>query len=390
MAVTRGPLVGIGAVALASLSSLAACGSATHRRAATTAGGPASSVIALVRRLSPAQLAGQRIVYAYAGLTPPRSLLARIRAGEAGGVILFGPNIVGVAQVHEAIARIERAAMASPIHLPLLLMTDQEGGLVRRLPGAPALSERRIGNSANAESLAAQAGRGAAANLTGAGLNVNLAPVLDVYRHAGDFIDEFERSYAASPTRVASLAASFIAGQQAAGVAATVKHFPGLGTASRAKNTDAVPVTLNESRAQLRAVDELPYRAAIAAGARLVMVSWATYPALDPSFPAGLSAAVIQGELRGHLGFKGVTITDGLGAGALSPFGSVADRGLEAASAGADLLLCSSTSPSANTPSEGISVGRALTGALESRVLNRASAEQAAVRVLALRAQEGG
>ncbi len=82
------------------------------------------------------------------------------------------------------------------------------------------------------------------------------------------------------------------------------------------------PVTLNVSLSGLRARDEAPYPAAIAAGVKLVMASWAIYPALDASHPAGLSPAVIQGELRGRLGYQGVTVTDAIEAGALAAFGS--------------------------------------------------------------------
>jgi beta-N-acetylhexosaminidase len=352
-----------------------------------TVAAPNPNSVAVARRLTAAQLAGQRIVYAYSGLTPPRSLLALIRAGEAAGVILFGPNISSRTQLRHAIEAIQQAATRSPVHVPLLVMTDQEGGPVRRLPGAPQFSERQIGASVNPERAAGEAGRGAGSNLGRIGINVNLAPVLDVYRHAGDFIDEFERSYGTSVSVVSRLGAAFIRELQAMGVAATAKHFPGLGVASRSQNTDVTPVTLDQPLDRLRAIDEPPYEAAINAGVRLVMVSWATYPALDPAFPAGLSAAVIQGELRGRLGFRGVTITDGLAAGALARFGTAPDRGLEAASAGDDLILCSATSPAANTPSEGVSVARALRRAMSARELTRASMEQAVSRVLALRAQ---
>jgi beta-N-acetylhexosaminidase len=114
------------------------------------------------------------------------------------------------------------------------------------------------------------------------------------------------------------------------------------------------------------------------------MTSWAVYPALDPRRPAGLSAAVIQNELRGRLGFRGVTITDSLTAGALRGYGSLQRRGLMAARAGADLLLVSGS-----TPDEGIAVRRALTRALQRARLNRAAARASAARVLALRAQIG-
>jgi beta-N-acetylhexosaminidase len=343
----------------------------------------------LEQRLSVDQLAGQRIIYAYAGLEPPPALLAAIRAGEAAGVIFFAPNISSTTQIQAVIAELQRAGAASPVHAPLLMLTDQEGGEVRRLPGAPRLSEKRIGASADAVALAGKAGAGAGQNLAGAGVNVNLAPVLDVFRRPGNFIDEFQRAYSSSPTTVARLGGAFIAAQQRTAVAATAKHFPGLGGAAQSQNTDLGPVTLDVSLGHLRTIDEAPYRSALAAGVKLVMTSWAVYPALDPRLPAGLSPTVIAGELRRRLGFRGVTITDGIAAGALTRFGSVGQRGVLAARAGADLLLCAATNVNDNTPAEGISVRRAVAVALRSRRLSRAAAQQAAARVLTLRSQAG-
>jgi beta-N-acetylhexosaminidase len=335
--------------------------------------------------LSPAQLAGQRMIYSYDGLTPPASLLSLIRAGKAAGVIFFSSNIAGAAQLQGVIAKLQRANASSPVRAPLLMMTDQEGGLVRRLPGAPALSEKQIGAASNASALAGAAGAGAAANLRSAGINVNLAPVLDVYRRAGNFIDRYQRSYSSSPSKVATLGAAFIAAQQRTGVAATAKHFPGLGAATLSQNTDTGPVTLALRRSQLRSIDELPYRSAIAAGVKLVMVSWAVYPALDPRLPAGLSSAVIHGELRGRLGFRGVTITDALGAGAIARYGSFGQRAVMAAHAGADLLLCATATPGAGTLTSCASALGGLTSALAAGRLQRNYAEQAVARVVALR-----
>jgi beta-N-acetylhexosaminidase len=341
--------------------------------------------VSLVQRLSLSQLAGQRIIYAYSGLVPPQLLLAVIRRGEAAGVILFAPNIGTLKQTRTAIAELQSAAAASFIHAPLLIMTDQEGGLVRRLPGAPELSEKQIGESPDAGTLAAQAGQGAGLNLASVGINVNLAPVLDVFRQPGDFIDSYQRSYGMNPSLVAELGGAFIAAQQQTGVAATAKRFPGLGAAGASQNTDEAPVELDVPLSELRAVDEFPYQTAIAADVRLVMISWATYPALDPRSPAGLSADVIEGELRGRLGFRGVTVTDGIGAGALADYGYVAQRGLLAARAGADLILCSAHEVVENSPAEGAAVLHAITEALADRTLDRPSAEAAANRVLALR-----
>jgi beta-N-acetylhexosaminidase len=339
-----------------------------------------------VQKLSLQQLAGQRIIYSYAGLRPPQSLLAAIRAGEAGGVIFFGPNVSSAAQLRSVVNQLQAASRTSPVHAGLLMLTDQEGGEVRRLPGAPVPSEKQIGESSTGGAAAEAAGAGAARTLTGAGINVNLAPVLDVYRQPGNFIDEFQRSYSSNSATVAKLGAAFISAQQRAGVAATAKHFPGLGAATRSQNTDLVPVTLRTPLAILRAVDEAPYVSAIATGVKLVMPSWATYPALDAHMPAGLSPAVIQGELRGRLGFRGVTITDGIDAGSLAPFGGVGNRAVLAASAGADLILCATTNPDDNSPAIGVAARSAIASALARHRLSATGAEQTAGRILALRA----
>jgi beta-N-acetylhexosaminidase len=367
----------LAAIAAASALTLAGC----VADVAATSSRPAAA-----SSLSPAQLAGQRVIYAYAGLRPPASLLSVVRAGEAGGVILFGPNIASRAQIAGVISELQRASMASPVHRRLLILTDQEGGQVRRLPGAPALSEKQVGQSRDAAGAARAAGAGAGHNLVGVGVNVNLAPVLDVYRQAGNFIDQFGRSYSNTAGTVAALGRAFIEAQQQVGVAATAKHFPGLGAASRSQNTDLGPVRLGLSLSTLRAVDEAPYRAAIAAGVKLVMVSWAIYPALDPRRPAGLSSLVIQGELRRRLDFRGVTITDGIDAGAVTPFGGLAARSVAAAAAGADLILCAATNPAQNNPQQGVTVLHALTTALANHRLGQSSAAQAAARILALRA----
>jgi beta-N-acetylhexosaminidase len=173
---------------------------------------------------------------------------------------------------------------------------------------------------------------------------------------------------------------AFITALQATGVAATAKHFPGLGAATTNQNTDEGPVTLGLSLSTLRDVDEQPYPAAIAAGVRLIMASWAVYPSLDADLPAGLSSAVVQGELRGRLGFQGVTITDALEAGAISAFGSYSQRAVLAAEAGMDLMLAS-----ARDVSQGQSVVDGLAAALETRALGRADFNAAASRVTALR-----
>ncbi|MFY9649454.1 glycoside hydrolase family 3 N-terminal domain-containing protein [Trebonia sp.] len=331
-------------------------------------------------KLTLAQLAGQRVIFSYPGLTPPASLLDQISAGEAGGVIFFGENITSLSQIAAVVAQLNEAHAASPVRSPLLLMTDQEGGIVRRLPGEPVLSEKQIGESADPAAEATDAGAGAGANLAGVGMNLNLAPVLDVYRQAGNFDDEFGRSYSMDPNVCAECGAAFVTAQQKLGIAATAKHFPGLGAATVDQNTDLGPVTLDVPLADLRSIDERPFLAAIAAGVRLVMTSWAVYPALDPELPSGLSPTIVGRELRQRLKFRGVTITDALEAGAIASFGTPAQCGVLAAQAGMDVLLAS-----ARDVSEGQDTVAALAEALQNHTLNPGHFDIALRRVLALR-----
>ncbi|HEX7102059.1 MAG TPA: glycoside hydrolase family 3 N-terminal domain-containing protein [Nitrolancea sp.] len=330
--------------------------------------------------LSSRQRAGQRVIYSYPGLTVPQALLDKIAAGEVGGVIFFGENVQSSAQIASVTAQLRQAQQRSPVSWPLLLMTDQEGGQVRRLPGGPEQSAKQVGASANPSAAASEAGSEAGQTLAAAGMNVNLAPVLDVYRQAGDFDDQFERSFSTNPATVGVCATAFVSAQQNEGVAATVKHFPGLGAASSSENTDAVPVTLSVSLNDLRSIDEVPFASAINAGARLVMTSWAIYPALDPNNPAGLSRTIVQNELRGRLGFKGVTITDALEAGSLGAFGNNGQRAVKAVQAGMDLILCS-----ARDVSQGEAVTTALANALDGGQINRTEFDAALQRISTLR-----
>jgi len=330
--------------------------------------------------LTPAQRAGQRVIYSYLGLTPPSALFDRIRAGEAAGVHFWSDNVSSPSQIRDVIAQFVRAQEESPVRAPLLFITDQEGGTVRGLPGEPVISAKQIGESHDAVALAWKAGSDAGRSLHDVGMNVNLAPVLDVFREPGNFIDHAARSYSQDPNVVGVLGSSFITAEQRFGIAAGVKHFPGLGSAKASQNTDEAPVTLDVPRSDLRRVDEAPYMAAIAAGAKVVMVSWAIYPSLDPQRPAGLSSVVLQQELRTRLGFKGVTISDTLIAGSVVPFGSVGQRSVLAADAGIDLLLCSFGDVAQGDEAKG-----ALADALQSGQLDKSAFNSAVRRITALR-----
>jgi beta-N-acetylhexosaminidase len=218
-------------------------------------------------------------------------------------------------------------------------------------------------------------GKRTAANLRDVGVNVDLAPVLDVARPGG-VIAETERGFGATASRVGATAIPFAKALQAGGVAATGKHFPGFGDAR--ENTDFSVERIELSKRELRAVAEQPYEAFAAAGGKLVMLSTAIYPAFSGD-PAAFTRSIATGELRGRLGFEGVTITDALETPAVEHFGSTAKAAVAGARAGADLLLYADLW-SAHT------AWKALVGKLRAGVLERGQFEQAAERVLRLRA----
>lgn len=295
-------------------------------------------------------LAGAHVIYSWPQtIQPPDELVNLVRDGVVGGVILFGENVGnGTAP---ALASLQADYESSPANTvfrkyfqtsgPLFINTDQEGGEVRRIKtGGPFLTAKQTGASPDPAAAGTTAGQQAAEALKGDNFNGNLAPVLDVFRQAGNFIDYFQRSYGNTSAVVSAAATAFIKAQQAAGIPATAKHFPGLGSATHQQDTDAGPVTLTLSLDEIRSVDEIPYASAIAAGLDLVMASWAVYPTLD-DVPSGLSSKWVREELRGRLGFTGVTITDALEAGALTPFGDMPMVSVMAAKAGMDMLLAS-------------------------------------------------
>lgn len=336
-------------------------------------------------------LAGQHVIYSFpSSSTPPAQLVQLTRAGLVGGIILFGENVDSNTAASMETLRKAYAASPAPALLKrttgadvkFFISTDQEGGQVRRMKNdEPKLSAKQVGASADAAAAGNAAGAGAAATLKKFNNNANLAPVLGVYRQAGDFLDFYGRSFGNNSQAVINAVVPFIKAQQAAGVAATAKHFPGLGAASHDANTDERPVTLELSLDEIRHIDEAPYVQAIAAGVELVMLSWAVYPALDGR-PAGLSNKWVQDELRGRLGFAGVTITDAMEAGSLKGFGSAEETAKLAAEAGMDLLLASG-----RNVTQGDTIRTALVSGVQSGRLSRTQFDDATKRIVAMRSK---
>ena len=329
------------------------------------AGAPPAPDTARIDRLTLRQQVGQLIVLRFAGTTPPAYVRAALRERRAAGAILFRDNVVSPAQLR-ALTRHLRRAGGRPV-----VAVDQEGGEIRIVPWAPPGDPAPA--QAAARSVRADA-RAAGSALRRLGITVSLAPVGDVPSVAGAALAG--RAFSSDAADAAAATAASVAGWRAAGVAATAKHFPGLGGAT--VNTDDGPATIARSRAELEATDLPPFAAAIDAGVPLVMIGHARYPALDRERIASQSAPIIEGLLRRELGFRGVVVTDSMEARA-----SLATGGIEAVSeravrAGADLLLLTGQGSFAPVSRHLLALARRSPG-FRSRV------RESAARVLALK-----
>jgi beta-N-acetylhexosaminidase len=281
------------------------------------------------------QLIGQRLIVAMSGTTPSAALLGRIRRGEVGGVILFGPNIVNPTQVKALTTKLHDAAIAGG-QPRLLVAVDQEGGSVKRIPWAPpTLSPRQI-DATGSTTVARDQGIATGKALKALGIDLDLAPVADVPASTASFLYRQGRTWSFSATRTEYLSYAFEHGLRMGGVVPAMKHFPGLGYATA--NTDTTMVTIRQSAAAL-APGLLPYRLAIANAIPIIMLSNATYTAWDRVHAAGWSVPINTALLRTRLGFRGVTMTDALDGTAASRGYTTAHLAVRAAQAGTDLLL---------------------------------------------------
>ncbi len=305
---------------------------------------------------------------------PNHRFLTRIRNGKMGGVVLLGNGWLTRQTATAVTAELQQAACTRGEQL--LIAVDQEGGLVRRLAWAPPTEAPAYMSS---PSVAHDQAAGAASALHSAGIDVDFAPVVDTPGSTGSFLGS--RAFSHSRTWNAQMARAFVSGLQENGIAATAKHFPGLGLASG--NTDNGRIVIRAAARRLHA-GLLPFQAAVKAGVKLVMVSTAVYPKLDGSKrPAAFSNTIINGLLRKKLGFKGVTVTDSLTAPAADRVAHTATRAMLA---GSDLLIFGAESAS----EVGYSTLLA-DEATSTRLQNRLAAAAARVRALkAWLATQGG
>jgi beta-N-acetylhexosaminidase len=284
-----------------------------------------------VARMPLQRQVGQLLIISFDGTRAPGYVLGALREGRVAGAILFGGNAPSAASVRALTAQLQRATGSGP---GAIVCLDQEGGAIRTLQFAPSA----VGQAGQPTPAAARAAAAATARaLRGVGVNVVLGPVADVAAGTRGSVMA-SRAYPGEPARVAASVRAAVAAYRKAGVLPVAKHFPGLGGATT--NTDQAAARVGRTRAQLSA-DLQPFRAALAAGAPLVMLGHARYPALDAHHIASQSHVIATDLLRGQLGFDGVAMTDSLEAhGSLATTGGdVGAAAVRSLQAGADLLL---------------------------------------------------
>jgi beta-N-acetylhexosaminidase len=320
------------------------------------------------------QLVEAILVPPFPGTAPPEWLLRALARGLAG-VTLFGSNVTRPEELAELTARLRSAAPTEPV-----IGIDEEGGDVTRLAhdtGSPYPGNAALG-AVDDVRLTAAVYRALGADLAATGINLNLAPSVDVNSAAGNPVIG-TRSFGASTELVARHAAAAVTGLQSAGVAACAKHFPGHG--STRDDTHLVVATVEGDLHQLRERDLPPFAAAIAAGTAAIMPGHLEVAGLTDGLPATQSAAALGGLLRGELGFTGVIISDALEMRAVSGRDGIPEAAVRAVAAGVDLLCLGRDTGEEDY----LAVVAAITGAVESGRLPEQRLQDAAERLRGFR-----
>lgn len=332
--------------------------------------------------VSPASAAGNRKL---ADVATPAEMVEKYRLG---GLILVGfsaddptstsqptTNVDNPEQIRSLTAGLQAAAARLPAGrdgAPLLIGTDQEYGTVTRIrEGVTALPSAMAAGAAGQPALTEQAWRAAGTELAALGINLDFAPVADVLGARSAVIGS--RSYGSDPAAAAEQVAAAVRGLESAGVAATLKHFPGHGH-TEADSHSELPV-LAQDVAALEARDLPPFEAGIAAGASVVMSGHLDVRAIDPGVPATFSRKVLVGLLRERLGFTGLVVTDAMNMAPAMRW-SAGEAAVRAINAGNDLLLM---------PPDVAGAYHGLLTGLRDGTLSRDRLVDAATRVLTLK-----
>ncbi|MEW6076214.1 MAG: glycoside hydrolase family 3 N-terminal domain-containing protein [Thermodesulfobacteriota bacterium] len=278
-------------------------------------------------------LAGQRLMAGFEGPGFNDDARYLVETLNVGGIILFSGNLEGPEEIREMCAAAQACAAACGLP-PLFVAIDQEGGAVARLkapftqfPGNPSIHD---------EKSAARFGEMTAVELAHIGVNMDMAPVMDVASLRDDSIMK-NRSFPGSPDNVARLGCRVIERLQAGGVMAVAKHFPGLGRTTADTHIDCLE--LETSAGEMTATDLVPFQAAIDCGVAGIMLSHVLYSDWDRQWPAGMSEAIAGKLLREKMKFDGLVMTDDLDMGAMARHYDIETVIRRVVEAGIDLAL---------------------------------------------------
>ncbi|WP_227356382.1 beta-N-acetylhexosaminidase [Haladaptatus salinisoli] len=334
----------------------------------------------VVSSLSLPEKVGQLFVAGFDGTRPTAEIEELVSERSLGGVIYFGRNVESPEQLR-TLSRTLRGFVpdGGP---PLLVTVDQEGGRVARLSWGTELPSAMALGAADDPALAARAGAAVGRELRALGVDVDLAPVLDVNNNPDNPVIG-ARSFGERPGRVAELGAAFAAGLQNGGVVACGKHFPGHGDTAVDSHLD-LPV-VDHDRERLDRVELRPFRRAVDAGIDAVMTTHVAFPAVaeDAERPATLSRRVVTGLLREELGFDGLVVTDCMEMNAIADGVGTVEGCVRAVEAGCDLVCVS------HTPRTQRAAIDAVVAAVESGRVSESRVDESVRRVLRVKRAYG-
>jgi len=332
-----------GSIALAGAGLVVGClaGPIALTSPAAAANNPNAASIAF-NGMTEAQRVGQLFMVGTPATSVSSQTVTDIQSYHVGNVLLTGRSSAGVAATAAISAALQaKADGPSTSGVPLFISTDQEGGNVQVLSGSgfSTIPTALTQGSYAASTLRADA-QTWGSQLKAAGVNVNLAPVLDTvpsaaFAPSNKPIGYYQREYGYDPTTVSTEGGAFAQGMADAGIDATIKHFPGLGRVTQNTDTSSGVTDSQTTRYDSYVT---PFADAVHAGVPFVMVSLAYYSKIDPANPAAFSPTVVTGMIRGDLGFNGVIVSDSLGATQVSSW-TPADRAINFFNAGGDLAL---------------------------------------------------
>lgn len=318
---------------------------------------------------------GQLLVIGFDGKVVSAQVKSLIQDYHIGGIILFGRNIGTPEEILILTTELQSEAKAAGYQYPLLICVDQENGVVRRLgkgttifPGAMTLGA--TGDPENAYKIGIATGK----ELKALGINWNLAPVLDVNNNQENPVIGV-RSFGESAEKVSEFGREAMRGMQEAGIATTLKHFPGHGDTNIDSHLDLPIIT--HSKERLNEVELLPFKTAIKTGADTIMTAHVYFPAIESEvgIPATLSNKVITGLLREELGFSGVVTTDCMEMEAIANGIGTEKGGVKAVKAGVDLVMVS------HTEAKQVGTIREIIRAIENGEISEEAIEQSIARI---------